>query len=146
MIVTSGNLVDTNINKLCEELHFLRIQNKDKYLSNVFCDKLDCLSDKIIKVVERRNDGSKQVKLQSSQSPEKISNDMVGTCLECVEMYLQKIVDDDSLLNDRSQTNCDAKWENGKMEPVFSTLLNIASDLKSLVAYLNFTLYANAVE
>lgn len=119
-------------NDFLEELRFLRTQ-KGKYITLSFCTKLESLSHKITKFIIQQNYSNKVIKFSQSQSCEKISDNMVDLCLECIEIYLQKITCPDSLPIDISE-NTDSS--------ITQILTHVSCDLKSLASHIKFTLYS----
>jgi hypothetical protein len=156
MAVKNDVLLDINGKVFLEELRTLRDQFNGKYISDLFCSKLEHLSYKIAKIIHEQNYQGKILKLNHSQPREKISEQMVGLCLECIEMYLLKIANpefaEDSLaklsivdeaFNVASDCNQSTALVNSDREfnGIMQILVHVACDLRALASYIKFTLF-----
>jgi len=113
-------------NLFLDELYFLR-QQKGKYLCADFCTQLENISHKINEELCR----SFNFKLQASvhsQLPEKVSNDFIELCLECIENDIHQI------LSFKHSPQALPKTQISQM------LINISNDLGYLANHIKFTL------
>lgn len=143
--VKNDILLDIKPSVLLEELRLLRDKNKGKYIADSFCVELENLSNKIAMAIKHQSSEEKILQLNRYQLPEKMSNQMVELCLECIELYLQKIVDGDVLTEFETDFMGKIEKNNLKVNSEIQILAHIAFDLRALAIYIKFTLYPDSV-
>lgn len=143
--VKNDVLLDIKPSVLLEELRLLRDKNKGKYITDSFCVELENLSNKIAMVIKHKSSEEKVLQLNRYQLPEKMSNQMVELCLECIELYLQKIIDGDVLTEFETDFMEKIEKNNLQVNSEIQILAHIAFDLRALAIYIKFTLYPDNV-
>jgi len=131
-------VLDKNSNSFLEELRLLRVNNRGKYISNLFCVALEDLSNKMVEIIRQQKHGCEILQPHHLQLPEKMSDKMVELCLECIEIYLQKVFCFNT--PETTQVYCQEIEGKGGFNSALQILMHISCDLKALASYIKFTI------
>lgn len=109
-------------------------QQKGKYLTKTFCTSLEDISQKMNEAIIKQNYRNKLTAAHKPQAPEKMSDDAVELCLECIEMYLQKLPSSNNCVSpDFLDLDCQET----------QILEHVSEDLCTLASYIKYTLDVN---
>lgn len=124
---TRSDIINGNV--FLEEIHLLR-QQKGNYLCRSFSDQLEDLSYEITKATWKYF-GFKRIVSNYCQKSTKISDKAIDLCLDCIEKDLQKT----------QSSNCFTKTSSVFTDSqVLQILMDISDDLRSLSAYIKYTI------